>query len=369
MKLGFFTMPIHPLLKDWRQSLREDREAFILADELGFVEGYVGEHITDRAENITSCAMFICTLVDATKKIKLGTGTINMPNSHPAATAAQIAMLDHLLDGRFIFGISPGGLLSDAEVFGNLGADRNAMFLEAINQVLAIWAGEPPYNLQGQFWKVSVEKQFIPELGQGFMPKPLQRPHPPIVVTAVAPFSKGVTEAAARGWEPISANFLMPQWVKSHWPKYVEGCQRVGRPADPANWRVARSIFVADDENTARAYATDPSGPYYYYYSQLYQKLKRNGRIELFKTRRDQPDDEVTLESVCDQLITYGTPNKVADEILAHRENVGEFGTLLYAGKDWKDRELGRRSMVLLAEKVMPQVNAAISKSTARAAE
>ena len=45
MKLGFFTMPIHPLGKDWRQSLREDREAFILADELGFTEGYVGEHV------------------------------------------------------------------------------------------------------------------------------------------------------------------------------------------------------------------------------------------------------------------------------------------------------------------------------------
>ena len=61
MKLGFFTMPIHPLGKDWRQSLREDREAFILADELGFTEGYVGEHVTDRAENITSCTMFIAT--------------------------------------------------------------------------------------------------------------------------------------------------------------------------------------------------------------------------------------------------------------------------------------------------------------------
>ena len=138
--------------KDWRKSLREDREAFILADKLGFTEGYVGEHATDQAENITSCAVFIASLIDATKKIKLGTGTINMPNSHPAATAAQIAMLDHMLDGRFIFGISPGGLLSDAEAFGNLDADRNAMFLEAINQVLAIWAGEPPYNLKGKYW-------------------------------------------------------------------------------------------------------------------------------------------------------------------------------------------------------------------------
>ena len=97
--------------------------------------------------------MFISTLIDATKRIKLGTGTVNMPNTHPAAVAANIAMLDHLLDGRFIFGISPGGLLSDAEVFGNLDANRNEMFLEAINQVLAIWAGEPPYDIEGKYWK------------------------------------------------------------------------------------------------------------------------------------------------------------------------------------------------------------------------
>ena len=360
MNLGFFTMPIHPLGKDWKRSLREDREAFLLADELGFTEAYVGEHVTDQAENITSCIAFLAWIAAATKQIRLGTGTVNMPNTHPATVAATMAMLDHMLDGRLIFGISPGGLLSDAEVFGNLDANRNEMFLEGINQVLAIWANDPPYNLKGKYWNISVERQFLPDLGQGYIAKPLQRPHPPIVVTAVAPFSKGVTEAAARGWEPISANFLMPQWVKSHWPKYVEGCERVGRPALAENWRVARSIFVADDEKTAKAYATDPNGPYRYYYSQLFTKLKMNGRIELFKTHRDQPDDEVTLDNICDALITYGTPDKVADELLKYRDTVGDFGTLLYAGKDWKDRELGRRSMVLLAEKVLPKVNAAI---------
>jgi alkanesulfonate monooxygenase SsuD/methylene tetrahydromethanopterin reductase-like flavin-dependent oxidoreductase (luciferase family) len=360
MKLGFFTMPIHPLGKDWRQSLREDREAFILADELGFSEAYAGEHATDQAENITSCTMFLATLVGATKQIRLGTGTVNLPNSHPVAVASQIAMLDHLLDGRFNFGISPGGLLSDAEVFGNLDADRNEMFLEAINQVLAIWSGEPPYNLHGKYWNIAVTEHLMPEIGQGFIPKPLQRPHPPIVVTVVAPFSKGVTEAAARGWEPISANFLMPPWVKSHWPKYVEGCERVGRPADPANWRVAKSICVADDDATARDYATAANGPYRYYYSQLLTKLVRNGRAELFKTRRDQPDSEVTLDNVSDQLVIHGSPNKVVDQLLAFREQVGDFGTLLYAGKDWTDRDLGRRSMVLMAEKVLPALNAAI---------
>jgi alkanesulfonate monooxygenase SsuD/methylene tetrahydromethanopterin reductase-like flavin-dependent oxidoreductase (luciferase family) len=365
MKLGFFTMPVHPLDKDWRQSLREDREAFILADELAFAEGYVGEHATDQAENITSCTMFIATLIEATKRIKLGTGTVNLPNSHPVAVASQIAMLDHLLDGRFIFGISPGGLLSDAEAFGNLDADRNAMFLEAINQVLAIWAGEPPYDLKGKFWNVSVVRHLLRDVGQGILPRPLQRPHPPIVVTVVAPFSKGVTEAAARGWEPISANFLMPEWVKSHWPKYVEGCERAGRPANPANWRVAKSIFVADDDRTAREYATAENGPYRYYYKQLLTKLVHSGRIDLFKTRRDQPDHEVTLDKVCDELMIYGSPNKVVDELLAFRERVGDFGTLLYAGKDWRDRTLARRSMTLMAEKVLPALNAATRTAAA----
>lgn len=364
MQLGFFTMPIHPLDKDWRQSLQEDREAFLLADELGFNEAYVGEHVTDKAENITSCVAFLAWIAAATKQIKLGTGTVNMPNTHPAAVAASIAMLDHMLDGRFILGISPGGLLSDAELFGNLDFNRNEMFLEAINHVLAIWAGEPPYDLQGKYWTVSTARTLVKEIGQGYIPRPLQRPHPPIVVTAVAPFSKGVTEAAARGWDPISANFLMPAWVKSHWPNYAEGCTRSGRVVDAANWRVAKSVFVADDAATAKAYATDPNGPYVYYYRSLFTKLKKNGRIDLFKTRRDQPDDEVTLEMVCDKLIIHGTPDSVADQLLAFQDEVGTFGTLLYAGKDWKDRELGRRSMILMAEKVMPLVNAGLPRQT-----
>jgi alkanesulfonate monooxygenase SsuD/methylene tetrahydromethanopterin reductase-like flavin-dependent oxidoreductase (luciferase family) len=361
MNLGFFTMPIHPLDKDWRQSLKEDREAFLLADKLGFTEAYVGEHVTDKAENITSCIAFIAWVAAATKQIRLGTGTLNMPNAHPAAIAASMAMLDHMLDGRLIFGISPGGLLSDAELFGNLDGNRNEMFLESINQVLEIWAREPPYNVQGKYWTISTQKTLIEDIGQGYIARPLQRPHPPIVVTAVAPFSKGVTEAAARGWDPISANFLMPAWVKSHWPKYVEGCERGGRTVDAANWRVAKSVFVAKDALTARAYATDPDGPYVYYYRSLFTKLKTNGRIELFKTHRDQPDDEVTLEMICDKLVIYGTPESVTDQLLAFQDEVGQFGTLLYAGKDWKDPELGRQSMILMAEKVMPQINAGTS--------
>jgi alkanesulfonate monooxygenase SsuD/methylene tetrahydromethanopterin reductase-like flavin-dependent oxidoreductase (luciferase family) len=135
----------------------------------------------------------------------------------------------------------------------------------------------------------------------------------------------------------------------------------LGRKPDPTNWRVAKSIFVADDDKTAKAYATGASSPYRYYYSQLFTKL-RKGRLELFKTRRDQPDDEVTPDEICKELIIiYGSPEKVIDDILQFRERVGDFGTLLYAGKDWHDPELGKRSMILMAEKVLPKINAAIT--------
>jgi alkanesulfonate monooxygenase SsuD/methylene tetrahydromethanopterin reductase-like flavin-dependent oxidoreductase (luciferase family) len=132
-------MPLHPPGRQPWQTYAEDREAILLADRLGYCEALVGEHVTDLAENVTSCLMFLASLAHDTKNIVLGSGTINMPNSHPAAIAAQVAMIDHLLRGRFIMGISPGGLMSDAEVFGNYKKDRNAIFLESINMVLDIW--------------------------------------------------------------------------------------------------------------------------------------------------------------------------------------------------------------------------------------
>jgi alkanesulfonate monooxygenase SsuD/methylene tetrahydromethanopterin reductase-like flavin-dependent oxidoreductase (luciferase family) len=364
MKLGFFTMPIHPVGRKLNESLKEDRELALFAEKLGFVEGFFGEHITDAAETITSSLIFIAWLLNETKTIKLGSGTINMPNHHPARVAAEVAMVDHMAEGRFILGISPGGLLSDAEVFGNLDKDRTAMFVEAIDHVLNIWAGEPPYNFKGEHWSISTEKTFIPELGQGFLAKPYQRPHPPIVVTAVAPFSKGVVEAAARGWEPISANFLLPQWVKSHWPKYVEGCERAGRPAKAENWRVAKSIFVADDNDTAKRYATSRDGPYYGYYNSIATKLIRNGRANLFKADQNAPDSSVTVEKVVDDLVIWGTPEKVTEELLAFRQVAGDFGTLLYAGHDWANKPLAKRSMELMIEKVMPAINRHASSSS-----
>ena len=336
----------------------------MLADQLGFVEAFVGEHVTDLAETVTSCLTFLASLGDATEQIKLGSGTVNMPNAHPAAVAAHVSMVDHLLEGRFLFGISPGGLRSDAEVFGNLDDDRKAMFNEAIDQVLAIWTGQAPYNLEGEYWSVTTERTMDLEIGQGAIIKPFQKPHPPIVIASMSPFSSSVTQAGERGWSFISVNFLQPVWAASHWPKFVEGCEAVGRIPQASDWRVAKSLFVADDDRTARAYACDPQGPYGYYYNSLMRKLIGNGRVDLFKADQSMADSEVTLEYAMDSLIISGTAANVAEQVLALREEVGDFGTLVYAGHDWQDPKLARRSMELMATEVMPAVNSAIGETS-----
>src|SRR5687767_5599964 len=325
MRLGYFTMPLHRVGRDWRETLAEDREAVLLAEALGFEEAFIGEHLTDLAETITNCLIFIATLARDTRRIRLGSGTVNLANRHPAATAAEIAMVDTLLEGRFILGVGPGGLRSDAEITQTLDEDRNAIFVEAMEHMIALWTQEPPYRREGKRWRLTTERTGQPDIGMGAMLKPFQKPHPPIVITAIIPDSNGIAAAAQRGWTPISANFVQPWVVRTHWGKYVEGCARGGREARGEDWRVAKSIFIAEDEATVRRLTRDPGNPFAYYFRNLQRKAQFTRGSALFKHDASVPDAALTDEYLVSQLLISGTPNEVADRVAAFREHVGPF--------------------------------------------
>jgi alkanesulfonate monooxygenase SsuD/methylene tetrahydromethanopterin reductase-like flavin-dependent oxidoreductase (luciferase family) len=366
MRLGYFTMPVHPMHRNWTETLKQDREAIILADWLGFHDAFMGEHLTDRCENVTNSLLFHATLIPETKHIKLATGTANLSHLHPVIVAVQAAMFDHLAEGRFILGVSPGALPSDAEALGILDEDRTKMFAEAIDVILAIWDRDPPYDIDfpDNRYKVVIRRTADLSIGVGYMGKPYQLPRPEIVGTVVVPFSPGVVLMGKRDFHPLSANFLLARHLKSHWANYCKGKAEAGVLPNVADWRVARAIFVHDDDKVAARYGrTDAASPYGFYYEQMLAKMKRGKRLFVFKSHKDQPDEEITHDYVMEHCVIHGSVSKVVDAILALREEIGDFGELVYAGMDWVDECLAKRSMQLMAEEVMPRVNAAIGVS------
>lgn len=357
MKLGLFAMPLHPLNRMYIDALQQDRDAFILADRLGFSEAICGEHLTDSLERVTSSLMFIASLANVTEHMKLGCGTINLPNGHPAQFASDLAMLDHMLNGRLIIGISAGALLSDAEVLGTMDRDRGAMFLECIDQILQIWERDPPYDIEGQFWQISTRRTYDPEMGLGILPRPLQRPHPEILCPSLAPDGVGIAKAAARGWSIISSNFLHSNGLILHGKTYSDSYQGDSPKPLENNWRVARKIFVAEDDAVAKRYAKTQEGPYAFMVNALHKKLAKAGRLASIKSSPDQKDREVTAEQALATLVIAGDVNRVVDDILELRDKIGPFGTLHYVHVDWQDGYLARRSMELMANEVLPRIN------------
>ena len=89
----------------------------------------------------------------------------------------------------------------------------------------------------------------------------------------------------------------------------------------------------------------------------------------MFKHHKDEHDEAITIDRVLDDLVICGSGNSVVDQILAFHEVTGPFGELVIAGMDWVDEGLTKRSLQLMAEKVMPRVNAALGESTGVAAQ
>ncbi len=355
IKLGFFIQPVHPPSRPYADVLREDREAVILADRLDYGEAFVGEHLVDSAETITSSLAFIAHLADVCPSITFGTGVLPLANYHPAMAAAQVAMVDHLVQGRLVLGVGLG-VPGDAEAIGDLRSDRNRKTQEALDHMRRIWSEEPPYRIDGEFYRTTTERSLDREIGVGVAVRPLQRPHPPIAITSIRPDSRGPHTAGTRGWTGISASYVGVYVVRAQIQSYLEGRRSAGLSADPSGWRVARSVFVADDEDTARRYAHREGGAHGFYFHVMRTKLARFGALGLMRDRPDQPDSELSPRRCLERLVIAGTPESVADQILAFRGEVGAFGTLLYTGHDWADPALARRSMELTANEVWPRL-------------
>jgi alkanesulfonate monooxygenase SsuD/methylene tetrahydromethanopterin reductase-like flavin-dependent oxidoreductase (luciferase family) len=144
--------------------------------------------------------------------------------------------------------------------------------------------------------------------------------------------------------------------LKTHWAAYEEGAASVGRKADRRNWRIARSMVIADSDAEARDYLAGDSCSPGWYYGYLRDVLAMHKLLKIFKPDESIPDEALTIQKCLEFMVVSGSARTVTDKLVAMVDLLGPFGMLLITQKDWDRPDIHKKSMRLLAEQVMPKL-------------
>lgn len=353
MKLGMFLMPSHPPERTLKAGQDYDLEVIKAGDKLGYTEAWVGEHYTAPWEPNPSPDLLIAQALMQTERIVLAPGAHLLPYHHPAELACRVAFMDHLAQGRYMFGIGASGLPSDWQLFcvdGFKGENRD-MTREALDMILNIWASDGGYKHEGKYWKVDVPTPMLGTLKHHI--KPFQQPHPPIGIAGFSPNSDTLKLAGERGFIPLSLN-LSTAYCASHWDAVVEGAQKTGRNPTRDQWRIVREIFVADTDD--EAYRHCVKGMMGRMMSEYLLPLFNDFKFTpLLKDDPKIADEDVTPEYLAHHGWLVGSVATVKRKLGEMVDQVGGFGTLLHFVFDYADNpQPWFKSMRLMSEEVMP---------------
>jgi alkanesulfonate monooxygenase SsuD/methylene tetrahydromethanopterin reductase-like flavin-dependent oxidoreductase (luciferase family) len=226
---------------------------------------------------------------------------------------------------------------------------------EAIDMILHLWTTEPPYEMEGKFWKIRLKQNVDEETGIGYIHKPLQRPHPPLAVPGTSRNSPSMRTAGQRGFQPFAHCLIAGNVVADIWKTYEKAALETGRQPRREDWKVARSIFLADSTQEARRIArTNSLGKNYEYIGRLFDKGL--GR-KVYKRDLNMSDADCNLDYLMGEQIIAGSPDEVLRRLLGLIEETGSFGTLVLMSYDWDDKKSWLQSMELFARELMPALN------------
>ena len=358
IRYGMFIMPFHPPSKPLAQCYDEDLELIVRAEELGFGEFWIGEHHTMKYENIVMPEIFIARALGETRRIRLGPAPVCLNQHHPAHVASRLAFLDHLSKGRLNLCFGAGSVSTDQELYGAEPKEAAAMVDEAIDMILRLWSSGPPYELEGRFWKVRLKKSVDEETGIGFIHKPLQQPHPPVAMPGTSRNSPTMRTAGRRGFQPFGHCLIAGNIVADLWQTYEAAAREAGREPRRTDFKVARSIFLADGTREARERArTNSLGRNFEYIGRLFDKGL--GR-KVYKRDLAMSDADCNLDYLMGEQIIAGSPDEVLRRLLLLMEETGPIGTLVLMSYDWDDKQSWLHSMELFARELMPALNKAV---------
>ena len=323
-------------------------------EELGYDEIWLTEHhFIDYGLSVDP-ATLASAAAARTERIRIGLAAAILPFHHPLRLAEQMALIDIISRGRLDVGVGRGNRPAEFRGYHVPQQESRERFDEAIEIIQKAWT-QDRFSHEGRYFT-------IPEAR--VIPKPWQRPHPPLF--QVCATKDGIENCAARGWPMLNSILTGPleQLIATR-DTYVETLQKHQRSAAEiaallAQWGVSRHIYVADTDAQAFAETKDAE----MWYQDSLRRFIVPERIEDahpslqpgFRAMAERFGN-VTWEKLATETVAFGSPDTVARHIEA-MQALGISRVLCWMNFGGLPQDKIRRSMELFAREVMPRFRA-----------
>jgi len=342
MRFGIFMAPFHPAGVNPTVLIDGDLALIDHLDKLGYEEAWIGEHHSAGSEIIASPEIFIAAAAQRTHRIKLGSGVISASYHHPLWVAERAVQLDHMTKGRFMLGLGPGALPSDAAMIGLDMPQTRVLLEDAVDIITRLLRSDEPVSFENSRWTLRDARLHL---------RPYTHPHPEIVIAAVAsPSGPRLAGRYGHGLLSIGATTAAGFDVLGlHWSVMEERAAHYGVAVDRNAWRLVGLVHLA--ETREQAYQDVEHGMLDWF--DYFQRTAAFPQMAV--------GDGTTVRQCIDfvnqsGLGTIGTPDDAVAQIERLREQSnGGFGAYLQLAHDWAAPAARFRSYELFARHVAPR--------------
>lgn len=322
----------------------------LLSEELGYDSVWLTEHHFIDYGILTSPLVLASAVAARTHRIRIAVAAAILPFHDPIRLAEEIAFVDILSKGRLSVGIGRGNRPSEFKGFRIAQEENRERFEESVEIMLQAWTQE----------RVSHRGKFFHIDNVPVIPKPYQKPHPPLLQVCVSPDT--IAFAARRAWPMLNSILFGPmdQVVRNR-DMYISAMQENGSSEGAirtalASWGVSRHVYVARTDSEAFREAESAER----WYQDSLARFLVPENIDMAPSAL-QPQfriiaerlKTVTWEGLLKETVLFGSPERIIDKIAEMDEaGIGELLCWMNFGGLPQDRV--ERSMRLFSEKVMP---------------
>jgi len=350
---------------DERRLFHEALEQVELADRLGYDYAWeVEHHFLDEYSHSSSPEVFLAAAAARTQHIRLAHGIRQViPNyNHPARTAEGLATLDIISNGRVDFGIGEGATRLELGGFGIKAKEKRAMALEAAGQIANMMVLEPYPGFEGQYFTMPC---------RNVLPKPVQKPHPPMWMACTN--RDTIKVAASLGLGALAFSFLDPEEART-WSKIYydiirsEQCVPLGHSVN-ANLAMVSSFSIHRDRAEAIRRGHEGFEFFRYALNALVAHDTVPGRTNLwgeYLQKRGNRTEEIVAANIDGSRSSgIGTPQDMRSHLEGFQDaGVDQVIFLQQAGRNRHAQIC--ESLELFASDVMPAFKADVESREAR---